>query len=66
MSPAETRILERATMGISPTPSDICATITSTAEMDGYEGALKARGGLTSDAVAAIAARRADLTKRGR
>ena len=66
MTPAEFRILERAKMGIDPTPADIVQTIACMAELDGYRVALSARGALTTDAMAAIKARQDQLVARGR
>lgn len=66
MTPAESRILDRAKQGIAPTPADIVQTISCLAELDGYRVGLSARGALTTDAMEAIKARQDQLVARGR
>jgi hypothetical protein len=60
----ERNLLLRARMGVAVATADVCATITSLAELDGYETALKAAGAWDVEALAAIAARRRTLGAR--
>jgi hypothetical protein len=65
MTEAEARILQRARLGIPPTPADTVATIATLDELDAYRAGLSARGALTSDAMAAIRDRQDQIRGRG-
>ena len=55
--------LEKARRGMPITAEDVCATITSEAELEGYRARLKLRGALSADAMSAIETRRYQLQK---
>ena len=61
MTPAERLILETHRSGGTVTPAMTVATITHLDELKEYAAGIKARGAYTSDAAAAIEARRIAL-----
>ena len=61
MTPAEHVLLRKARAGAAIVPADIVQTITSMDELKGYEGALRASGGLNGPAIAAIEERRRQM-----
>ena len=58
MTEAQADLLHKARNGIAITASDVCRTITSPEELDGYRDGLKRRGALNGDAISAIEDRR--------
>lgn len=60
---AEQDILDKSRRGLPIMPWDVCRTITTEAELEGYRAGLKLRGALTTDAMTAIEQRRFQLQK---
>lgn len=65
MTEADRHLLALVRAGVAPTPADICATISSLAELDAYRRGLSQRGALTTDVMAAIRDRMDFLQQRG-
>lgn len=63
MTEAERDILDKSRRGMPITTADICATITTEAELASFQAGLKLRGAMTGEAIQAIEQRRHQLQK---